>query len=81
MKNKIIAMVLLAASSLMAAGPEITVYKTPTCGCCAKWVDILKPRRAWFTHMSHDLHHADTDDELPPHIRLAYDGLRIPFEI
>ncbi len=45
------------------------------------WVDRLKPRRAWFTHMSHDLHHADTDNELPPHIRLAYDGLRIPFEL
>lgn len=25
-----------------AAEPEITVYKTPTCGCCTKWVDHLK---------------------------------------
>jgi phosphoribosyl 1,2-cyclic phosphate phosphodiesterase len=41
----------------------------------------LQPRRAFFTHMSHDLHHADTNNELPAHIRLAYDGLRIPFEI
>lgn len=41
----------------------------------------LKPRRAWFTHMGHELHHAETDAELPPHIRLAYDGLRIPFEL
>lgn len=46
-----------------------------------KWIEVLKPRRAWFTHMSHDLHHADTESELPPHIRLAYDGLRIPFEL
>lgn len=23
-------------------GPEVTVYKTPTCGCCSKWVDHLK---------------------------------------
>ncbi len=22
--------------------PVVTVYKTPTCGCCAKWVDHLK---------------------------------------
>ena len=22
--------------------PEVVVYKTPTCGCCAKWVDHLK---------------------------------------
>ncbi len=45
------------------------------------WIDRLKPRRAWFTHMSHDLLHEETDNELPPHIRLAYDGLRIPFEL
>lgn len=41
----------------------------------------LKPRQTWFTHMGHELHHAETDAELPPHIRLAYDGLRIPFDI
>lgn len=46
-----------------------------------EWIQRLQPRRAWFTHMSHELHHADTENELPPHIRLAYDGLRIPFEI
>jgi hypothetical protein len=27
---------------LAAAGPEVQVYKTPTCGCCSKWVDHLK---------------------------------------
>jgi phosphoribosyl 1,2-cyclic phosphate phosphodiesterase len=31
--------------------------------------------------MSHDLDHASTNAVLPPHIRLAYDGLQIPFEI
>jgi hypothetical protein len=25
-----------------AAGPEVTVYKSPGCGCCGKWVDHLK---------------------------------------
>ena len=24
------------------AGPAITVYHSPTCGCCRKWVDYLK---------------------------------------
>lgn len=24
------------------SGPEITVYKTPTCGCCRSWVDHLR---------------------------------------
>jgi phosphoribosyl 1,2-cyclic phosphate phosphodiesterase len=45
------------------------------------YVDQLKPRRAFFTHMSHDLDHAATEATLPPHIRLAYDGLQINFEI
>jgi phosphoribosyl 1,2-cyclic phosphate phosphodiesterase len=44
-------------------------------------VEKLRPRRAWFTHMAHELMHAETEAELPPHIRLLYDGLRIPFEI
>jgi phosphoribosyl 1,2-cyclic phosphate phosphodiesterase len=44
-------------------------------------VEQLKPRRAFFTHISHDLDHAATEAILPPHIRLAYDGLQITFEI
>jgi len=44
-------------------------------------VEKIKPRRAWFTHMSHELMHTETEAELPPHVRLLYDGLRIPFEI
>lgn len=45
------------------------------------FVERLQPRRAFFTHMSHELPHAETNRELPEHIQLAYDGLRIPFEI
>jgi phosphoribosyl 1,2-cyclic phosphate phosphodiesterase len=44
-------------------------------------VEQLKPRRAYFTHMGHELDHEATDALLPPHIRLAYDGLKINFEI
>lgn len=44
-------------------------------------VDQLKPKRAFFTHMSHDLDHDATNATLPPHIRLAYDGLQLTFEI
>ena len=25
-----------------AAGPVVTVYKSPTCGCCSNWVDHLR---------------------------------------
>lgn len=33
-----------AAADLPAAGapPVVTVYKSPYCGCCSKWVDYLK---------------------------------------
>jgi hypothetical protein len=33
---------LLAGLLLQAAAPQVDVYKTRTCGCCAKWVDHLK---------------------------------------
>ncbi len=45
------------------------------------FVEKLKPRRAFFTHMSHDLDHTATEATLPPHIRLAYDGLQLTFDI
>ncbi|HEY5056280.1 MAG TPA: MBL fold metallo-hydrolase [Acidobacteriaceae bacterium] len=44
-------------------------------------VEKIRPRRAFFTHMSHDLDHETTNAMLPPHIRLAYDGLRLTFDI
>ena len=40
-------------------------------------VQRVQPRRALFTHISHDLDHATTCAALPDGIELAYDGLRI----
>jgi phosphoribosyl 1,2-cyclic phosphate phosphodiesterase len=44
-------------------------------------VDKLKPRRAWFTHIAHDLPHAATNQRLAKagysHVQLAYDGLQL----
>ncbi len=37
----------------------------------------LKPKQAWFTHICHDLGHADANAKFPGNVRLAYDGLRI----
>jgi phosphoribosyl 1,2-cyclic phosphate phosphodiesterase len=50
-------------------------------GEATSWVDKIGARRAWFTHMSHEIGHAEVEATLPSHIRLAYDGLVIPFEI
>jgi len=41
----------------------------------------LQPRRTYFTHISHDLPHEETNRALPPHARLAHDGLTLEFEI
>ena len=40
-------------------------------------VERLKPQRAFFTHIAHELAHAETNTALPPHVRLAHDGLRL----
>ncbi|MGB7435926.1 MAG: MBL fold metallo-hydrolase, partial [Candidatus Acidiferrum sp.] len=44
-------------------------------------IDKVKPRRAWFTHIAHDLPHEATNERLRkagyPHVQLAYDGLEL----
>ena len=35
----------------------------------------LEPRQTYFTHICHDLPHADTNKSLPAGVELAYDGL------
>lgn len=42
-----------------------------------KTVELLAPRRAYFTHICHDLAHERAESMLPPNVRLAYDGLEI----
>jgi phosphoribosyl 1,2-cyclic phosphate phosphodiesterase len=44
-------------------------------------VEKIVPRRAFFTHISHDLDHLTINATLPPNIRLAHDGLKLHFEI
>jgi phosphoribosyl 1,2-cyclic phosphate phosphodiesterase len=42
-------------------------------------VERLKPRRAFFTHIAHELGHQATNSILPSHVQMAYDGLRLEF--
>lgn len=48
-------------------------------------VDKLKPRRAWFTHIAHDLAHLETNERLAklgyPHVQLSYDGLQFEVQV
>jgi phosphoribosyl 1,2-cyclic phosphate phosphodiesterase len=40
-------------------------------------IEAVAPREAWLTHVSHEMSHADAEAALPPHVRVAYDGLSI----
>jgi phosphoribosyl 1,2-cyclic phosphate phosphodiesterase len=40
-----------------------------------EYVNQLKPRRTFFTHIAHDIKHARDSAKLPPGVHFAYDGL------
>ena len=48
-------------------------------------IDRLQPKRAWFTHIAHDLQHAETNERLRNlglrHVELAYDGLQLEIAV
>jgi phosphoribosyl 1,2-cyclic phosphate phosphodiesterase len=44
-------------------------------------VERLNPKRAFFTHICHDLPHEETNAALPSNVRLSYDGMKLDFEI
>jgi len=53
----------------------------PTHFCLSQSLEVvekLKPQRAYFTHLACSLEYEATNAKLPPHVELAYDGLRIP---
>ncbi len=59
-------LVLSSIAEAIGAEQPITVYKTPTCGCCKLWVDHL--RKHGFDPKSHDL----------PDLTATKDTLRVP---
>ncbi len=48
-------------------------------------IQQLKPGRAWFTHIAHDLPHAETNERLArmgyPQVQLAYDGMELEVQV
>ena len=51
--GSILAVSLLSVVSQAAATATVDVYKSPTCGCCAKWVDHMRDHG--FTVKTHDV--------------------------
>jgi phosphoribosyl 1,2-cyclic phosphate phosphodiesterase len=44
-------------------------------------VHRVAPKRTLLTHISHELEHEATSARLPPGVELAYDGLKVPFQV
>ena len=44
-------------------------------------IEKVAPRRAFLTHMTHDLGHAATSAKLPAGVELAYDGLVLDVDV
>jgi phosphoribosyl 1,2-cyclic phosphate phosphodiesterase len=40
-------------------------------------IERVEPKRAYFTHIAHDIKHAELEPRLPEGVFLAYDGLRV----
>ena len=40
-------------------------------------VEKINPKRAFFTHITHDLGHVQTEESLPERVRIAFDGLEL----
>lgn len=51
--KSIVAGALALTTLSVSAGETVEVYKSPTCGCCSKWVDHLKDHG--FTVNEHDV--------------------------
>lgn len=45
------------------------------------WAERIGARHTWFTHIAHDLPHAETNRGLPAHMQLAHDGLNLPISL
>jgi len=46
-----------------------------------KIVEEVKPKRTFFTHICHDLSHEAANAALPEGVQLAFDGMKVEFEI
>ncbi len=44
-------------------------------------VEKVRPKKAYFTHIAHDIEHEKASRSLPKNIAFAWDGLRIPFSL
>ncbi|MEE9398124.1 MAG: DUF411 domain-containing protein [Methylococcales bacterium] len=56
--------------------PKVTVYKSPTCGCCSKWINHLEANG--FSVVAHDVQDVNlikTQNGLPPQLASCHTAL------
>jgi hypothetical protein len=66
------------AADVQAAGsgPEVVVYKTPTCGCCTAWEDHLREHGFTVTSVvQNDLTMAKQVHGVPPALQSCHTGV------
>jgi phosphoribosyl 1,2-cyclic phosphate phosphodiesterase len=56
-------------------------YSHTTVKQAVAWAERIGARQTWFTHISHDLGHEETNRSLPGNVRLAYDGQTLAVEL
>ena len=64
------------ASQKTASGPLVEVFKTPTCGCCSKWVEHL--RTNGFTVRTtdlNDLHQIKSSRGIPAELQSCHTAI------
>lgn len=71
-----LAVVGLMAATTAMAGETIQVYKSPTCGCCTKWVEHLEAAglEVEATNVD-DLNRIKEKHEIPRHLRSCHTAL------
>lgn len=61
-----VGLVLAASGAAFAQSNDVVVYKSPMCGCCAKWVDHLRSNGFKVTvHDSNDMNKVKTERKVP----------------
>lgn len=66
----------LVSLRVRAADNEITVYKTPACGCCSKWADHLKAHGFQVTvHEVESTGQYSRQNGVPDHLRSCHVGV------
>ncbi|GIX00150.1 MAG: hydrolase [Pirellulaceae bacterium] len=79
-----------APSLDVIAGCEVLIIDAlrrephPTHFCVQQALEVIAqvaPRQAYLTHVCHDLEYEEFNQELPPGVELAYDGLTIDLEL